>query len=151
VCPCCHGDFVSLSVKERMKTTPWTSLSIMDGTCLLVFSLLFVFYNLCARTSRSIFDGKKFQPTSNWAGKTFETIDPRTKELITRVSEGDKEDVDLAVKAARQAFDHGPWPRLSGCVCLLISSCIVFFTFLQCFKIFLSCYLFIIIFKIINS
>lgn len=49
-------------------------------------------------------------------GKTFETIDPRTGEVITRVAEGDKEDVDLAVKAARAAFDHGPWPRFPGAV-----------------------------------
>ncbi|OMO86848.1 hypothetical protein CCACVL1_09435 [Corchorus capsularis] len=48
------------------------------------------------------------------SGKTLETIDPRTGEVITRVAAGDKEDVDLAVKAARQAFDHGPWPRLGG-------------------------------------
>ncbi|GJW27518.1 aldehyde dehydrogenase family 2 member C4-like protein [Tanacetum coccineum] len=27
---------------------------------------------------------------------------------------GDKEDIDLGVKAAREAFDHGPWPHLSG-------------------------------------
>ncbi|KAK4387874.1 Aldehyde dehydrogenase family 2 member C4 [Sesamum angolense] len=49
------------------------------------------------------------------SGKTFESIDPRTEEVIANVSEGDKEDVDLAVKVARQAFDHGPWPRLPGC------------------------------------
>ncbi|KAH7849763.1 hypothetical protein Vadar_022622 [Vaccinium darrowii] len=48
------------------------------------------------------------------SGKTFETVDPRTGEVIASVAEGDKEDVDLAVKAARHAFDHGPWPRLSG-------------------------------------
>ncbi|XP_048423109.1 aldehyde dehydrogenase family 2 member C4-like isoform X4 [Pyrus x bretschneideri] len=48
------------------------------------------------------------------SGKTFETIDPRTGEVIARVAEGDTEDVDLAVKAARAAFDHGPWPRLPG-------------------------------------
>ncbi|KAM4125234.1 hypothetical protein ACB094_01G293500 [Castanea mollissima] len=48
------------------------------------------------------------------SGKTFETIDPRTEEAITRVAEGDEEDIDLAVKAAREAFDNGPWPRLSG-------------------------------------
>ncbi|KAF5482050.1 hypothetical protein F2P56_002649 [Juglans regia] len=48
------------------------------------------------------------------SGKTFETIDPRTEEVIARVAEGDKEDVNLAVEAARQAFDHGPWPRLPG-------------------------------------
>lgn len=34
--------------------------------------------------------------------------------MIARVAEGEREDVDLAVKAARQAFDHGPWPRLPG-------------------------------------
>ncbi|KAG2718517.1 hypothetical protein I3843_03G216300 [Carya illinoinensis] len=48
------------------------------------------------------------------SGKTFETIDPRTEEVIARVAEGDKEDVNLAVEAARGAFDHGPWPRLPG-------------------------------------
>ncbi|KAF2927392.1 hypothetical protein DAI22_06g202100 [Oryza sativa Japonica Group] len=48
------------------------------------------------------------------SGKTFETRDPRTGDVIARVAEGDKEDVDLAVKAAREAFDHGEWPRMSG-------------------------------------
>ncbi|XP_022987697.1 aldehyde dehydrogenase family 2 member C4-like [Cucurbita maxima] len=48
------------------------------------------------------------------SGKTLETIDPRTGEVIASVAAGDKEDVDLAVKAAREAFDHGPWPRMSG-------------------------------------
>ncbi|XP_027340278.1 aldehyde dehydrogenase family 2 member C4-like [Abrus precatorius] len=48
------------------------------------------------------------------SGRTFETIDPRTEEVIVRVSEADKEDIDLAVKAAREAFDSGPWPRLPG-------------------------------------
>ncbi|KAJ9167797.1 hypothetical protein P3X46_019390 [Hevea brasiliensis] len=50
----------------------------------------------------------------SFSGKTFETVDPRSGEVIARVAEGDKEDVDLAVKAARHAFDNGPWPRLSG-------------------------------------
>lgn len=55
----------------------------------------------------------------NWVGKTgktFETIDPRTGEVIARISEGTKEDIDIAVKAARQAFDSGPWPRMPGAV-----------------------------------
>ncbi|KAJ9538652.1 hypothetical protein OSB04_031385 [Centaurea solstitialis] len=50
------------------------------------------------------------------SGRTFETIDPRTEEVIANIAEGDKEDVDLAVKSARFAFDHGPWPRMSGSV-----------------------------------
>lgn len=34
--------------------------------------------------------------------------------MIANIAEGDKEDIDLAVKAAREAFDNGPWPRLPG-------------------------------------
>ncbi|KAJ3701860.1 hypothetical protein LUZ61_005565 [Rhynchospora tenuis] len=48
------------------------------------------------------------------SGKVFQTRDPRTGDVIANIAEGDKEDVDLAVKAAREAFDHGPWPRMSG-------------------------------------
>ncbi|OUZ99918.1 Aldehyde dehydrogenase domain [Macleaya cordata] len=43
------------------------------------------------------------------SGKTYETIDPRAGEVIARVTEGDKEDIDLAVKAASEAF--GKWAR----------------------------------------
>ncbi|KAL1356688.1 hypothetical protein HN51_008675 [Arachis hypogaea] len=48
------------------------------------------------------------------SGSEFETIDPRTGEVIARISEGRKEDIDAAVKAAREAFDTGPWPRMAG-------------------------------------
>lgn len=48
------------------------------------------------------------------SGKTFETINPATGEVICRVAEGDKADVDLAVAAARKAFETGPWPKMSG-------------------------------------
>ncbi|XP_031488399.1 aldehyde dehydrogenase family 2 member C4-like [Nymphaea colorata] len=48
------------------------------------------------------------------SGRVFDTIDPRTEEVIAQIAEGDKADVDLAVKAARAAFDHGPWPQMSG-------------------------------------
>jgi aldehyde dehydrogenase (NAD+) len=43
------------------------------------------------------------------SGKSFETVNPATEEVITQVSEGDAADVELAVKAARKAFDSGPW------------------------------------------
>src|ERR1044072_7683646 len=39
---------------------------------------------------------------------------PATGETICQVAEGDKADVDLAVKAARKAFEEGPWPRMSA-------------------------------------
>jgi 5-carboxymethyl-2-hydroxymuconic-semialdehyde dehydrogenase len=45
-------------------------------------------------------------------GRTFETLDPTTNEPIAEVAEGLAADVDLAVRAARRAFDEGPWPRL---------------------------------------
>ncbi|CAL4975512.1 unnamed protein product [Urochloa decumbens] len=48
------------------------------------------------------------------SGKTFETRDPRTGDVLAHVAEADKADVDLAVKAARDAFEHGKWPRMSG-------------------------------------
>ncbi|MGT2477378.1 aldehyde dehydrogenase family protein [Paraburkholderia terrae] len=45
---------------------------------------------------------------------TFETIDPSTEQVIANVASATAEDVDLAVKAARKAFDEGPWPRMRG-------------------------------------
>ncbi|AOE84124.1 aldehyde dehydrogenase family protein [Pseudomonas sp. TCU-HL1] len=47
-------------------------------------------------------------------GGTFETVDPSSEALIARVAAATAEDVDLAVKAARQAFDEGPWPQMNG-------------------------------------
>jgi phenylacetaldehyde dehydrogenase len=47
------------------------------------------------------------------SGKTFPVYNPATGEEIARVSEGDAKDVDLAVRAARKAFEDGPWRRLT--------------------------------------
>ncbi|VXC14156.1 Aldehyde dehydrogenase [Pseudomonas sp. 8AS] len=47
-------------------------------------------------------------------GGIFETLDPSSEELLAPVAAATAEDVDLAVKAARQAFDDGPWPLMSG-------------------------------------
>ena len=52
----------------------------------------------------------------HFTGKTFETTDPRTGDVLAHIAEADKADVDLAVAAAREAFEHGPWPRMSGYV-----------------------------------
>jgi len=48
------------------------------------------------------------------SGKTFETINPATEEVITQVAEGDAADIDLAVKAARKAFESGPWHTMDA-------------------------------------
>lgn len=46
------------------------------------------------------------------AGKTFPALNPATNEVITEAAEGFAEDIDAAVKAARRAFDEGPWPKM---------------------------------------
>ncbi|OMO81518.1 hypothetical protein CCACVL1_12377 [Corchorus capsularis] len=48
------------------------------------------------------------------SGKTFPTYDPRNGEVIAQVAEGDEEDINRAVAAARKAFDEGPWPRMTA-------------------------------------
>ena len=47
-------------------------------------------------------------------GKTFSTINPATEEVIAEVAEGDEEDIDRAVAAARDAFESGPWPKMDA-------------------------------------
>ena len=45
-------------------------------------------------------------------GATFDSIDPYTQETWATVALGSAPEADLAVTAARQAFDDGPWPRM---------------------------------------
>ena len=58
------------------------------------------------------FIGGRWVPAAS--GNTFQTIHPATEEVIAQVAEGDKADVDLAVEAARNAFEHGPWSRMDA-------------------------------------
>lgn len=58
------------------------------------------------------FIGGKWLPSAS--GKTFETINPATEEVLAEVAEGDGQDIDLAVEAARRAFESGPWSRLNA-------------------------------------
>ncbi|MGW4203691.1 aldehyde dehydrogenase family protein [Streptomyces sp. NPDC004726] len=46
-------------------------------------------------------------------GDTITVVSPHTEEVIGRVPHAGPADVDAAVAAAREAFDHGPWPRMS--------------------------------------
>ncbi|WP_019153463.1 aldehyde dehydrogenase family protein [Robertmurraya massiliosenegalensis] len=46
--------------------------------------------------------------------KTFDSYNPATGEVLAAVFEAEAEDIDLAVKAARQAFDEGPWSKMSA-------------------------------------
>src|SRR5215212_5330363 len=61
--------------------------------------------------TQMLIDGKWLNSTS---GRTFETINPTNGEAIARVAEGEAVDVDKAVKAARKAFEKGPWRKMSA-------------------------------------
>ncbi len=63
-----------------------------------------------SKTQKLLIDGKRVDAAS---GETFEVLDPSTNSVLTRVPKGGKEDIDRAVKAARNAFENGPWGKLS--------------------------------------
>ncbi len=47
------------------------------------------------------------------SGREIELVSPNTEQVIGSVAEADEADMDAAVAAAREAFDHGPWGRMS--------------------------------------
>ncbi|HEX2482720.1 MAG TPA: aldehyde dehydrogenase family protein [Methylomirabilota bacterium] len=59
---------------------------------------------------RPLLIGDQWLPAAS--GRTFETFDPATGEVLAHVAEGEKVDIDRAVAAARQAFDEGPWSKM---------------------------------------
>jgi phenylacetaldehyde dehydrogenase len=63
-----------------------------------------------AKKHQMLIDGKWVDARS---GETFTVEDPATEEIIAHVPAGDKADIDLAVAAARRAFETGPWSRIS--------------------------------------
>jgi aldehyde dehydrogenase (NAD+) len=63
---------------------------------------------LDGKTKRMLIGGKWLEAAS---GQTFETRNPATGELLANVAEGDAEDIDRAVAAAREAF-NGPWSKV---------------------------------------
>ena len=58
------------------------------------------------------FIGGRWTPSQS--GKTFETLNPATEAVIAQVAEGDAADIDAAVKAARKAFEQGPWSKMDA-------------------------------------
>src|ERR1700760_3196901 len=63
------------------------------------------------RSPPKLLIGGKWVPSKS--GKTFESVNPANEEVLARVAEGDKADVDEAVKAARAAFETGKWSSIS--------------------------------------
>ncbi len=60
---------------------------------------------------RKMLIGGKWQDAAS--GKTFPSFDPSTGEVLAEVAEGDKEDIDRAVRAARAALETGPWRKMT--------------------------------------
>ncbi|KAA1257786.1 Phenylacetaldehyde dehydrogenase [Rubripirellula obstinata] len=48
------------------------------------------------------------------SGKSFDVYDPATDQVVAQVAQGEAADVNLAVQAARQAFDNGPWSKMTA-------------------------------------
>src|SRR5487761_912554 len=63
-----------------------------------------------AQTRKMLINGKWEEDAS---GKTFASFNPATGEVLANVAEGDREDINRAVSAARAAFETGPWSRMS--------------------------------------
>src|SRR5689334_20487228 len=63
------------------------------------------------QTHDRLFIGGSWVPPSSSA--TIDVVSPHTEEVIARVPEAREADVDRAVAAAREAFDRGPWPRMT--------------------------------------
>src|SRR5580700_8996850 len=61
-------------------------------------------------TPRKLFINGQWSDAAS--GKTFETLNPATGELLATVAEGDVEDINRAVSAARRAFEEGPWGKM---------------------------------------
>ena len=59
---------------------------------------------------KKLFIGGRWMDAAD--GKTFETRDPSTGEVLARVAEAGAEDVDRAVAAARKSFERGTWREL---------------------------------------
>jgi phenylacetaldehyde dehydrogenase len=60
---------------------------------------------------KMLINGKWVNATS---GKTFPTYNPATGEVLALVAEGDRQDIEEAVRAARKAFDQGPWRKMTA-------------------------------------
>ncbi len=63
-----------------------------------------------AKPKQNLIGGKWIPAVS---GKTFEVFNPANDTVIARVAEGESEDINRAVRAARRAFDTGPWRRMT--------------------------------------
>ena len=67
--------------------------------------------NFVSKTHKNLIGGKWTEAAN---GKTFDVYNPATGDVLARVADGQREDIDRAVRAARQAFENGPWSRMTA-------------------------------------
>ena len=63
-----------------------------------------------AEKRKMLINGKWVEAVSD---RHFEVFNPATGEVLAQVASGDVQDVNAAVKAARAAFETGPWSRMT--------------------------------------
>jgi phenylacetaldehyde dehydrogenase len=75
-----------------------------------------IYENLGASSASFIRGAHRLLIGGRWidaqSGNTFEVFDPGTGQVVARVAEGDAVDIDLAVEAARRAFETGDWAKM---------------------------------------
>jgi len=101
-----------LSLHKKIWLPIYLKISISD-----LLNLLQIFISLTKMDLKKLKILQKLYIDGKWMsgvrGKSFEVINPADESVITKVEEATNEDVDIAVKAARKAFDQGPWSRMN--------------------------------------
>ncbi|MGH9574598.1 MAG: aldehyde dehydrogenase family protein, partial [Candidatus Acidiferrales bacterium] len=64
-----------------------------------------------SRTHKNLINGRWVESAS---GESFATFNPATGDVLSNVAAGNSVDIDRAVKAARTAFEEGPWSRMTA-------------------------------------
>src|SRR5271166_1958794 len=97
--------FISLSAERspRSRALPWRIVMATAVSSATLHKAVEEFI----RRPRLMFINNRFVPAAS--GKTFPTYNPATGEVMAQVAEGDREDIDRAVKAARKAFENPAW------------------------------------------
>jgi phenylacetaldehyde dehydrogenase len=83
----------------------------MSNTAPTTFSVSPKVSHFLKKPLRMLINGEWVEAAS---GKTFPVFDPTNGDVVVQVAEGDRADIDRAVKAARAAFESGSWPSLTA-------------------------------------
>jgi phenylacetaldehyde dehydrogenase len=91
---------------DYMRTKKGTSMAISNAEIKISPAVS----QFIAQPRKMLIDGQWVEAAS---GKTFPVYNPATGEVMAQVAEGDAEDINRAVRAARKAFEGGPWRKMT--------------------------------------